>query len=285
MKEQYIETNTVQSEPYLAARALNLLPILYGERGKIVVKTYAYFRSVDNRIDKTTESIEEKLGFLQRQSQVIKRRPVPHPTTHESMYLNLPWDIFPEQTLKSIDTQAQILLSTFVDDVRHFGFQPRNYRETRHYNWRTLLPCLEAISLIINGKPMKVTSRFMHLLNSCNSIGSLQDFEEDVDRKLLQVPFSRDEITLIARCTNEEEKRARALEIYNSGRFEAEKARHIDTLKTHNNAFMDLDIPFWQKAVCTAYLTHRAIKKAQTHLMYPFIPPSYTPQTAWQHQD
>jgi hypothetical protein len=65
---------TCEGEKYLTIQALEKFSCLYGEKGKLLTGIAKYFRWVDDIVDESDLSKEEKLKFLQCQEKLLTKR-------------------------------------------------------------------------------------------------------------------------------------------------------------------------------------------------------------------
>lgn len=245
---------------YLGAKALELLPAFYGERGKFVVGFYTYARCVDNLVDESSLPREQKLIFLKRQIDLLGGVLPEEPKPLEQRLLGLPWNAVPQEEIKK---QAKIMMHALIDDVNHQGFIPRTEREIRHNNWRVILPCFEGISLAINGKPLRVNSNFAVLLDNFNRAAALRDLEEDLDIGLINLPLPRDFADCISKLT-EEERKIVVRDLFHKRRFQNEKADVFRKLGNYSPSIFSLDMPLWQRLIFFTYVWESLVKRSIT---------------------
>jgi hypothetical protein len=261
MSETLTHELTLQGEKYSTARALEKFCRLYGDKGKILVGTYAYLRWIDDQIDEGPEAEQDKLAFLNRQASLIQGVLPDNLQEVESLYTSLPWHSVKEN-LKEIKGQTLIILESITDDAQHQKFNPRTQRESRHYNWRTLHPCLDMMNIVLNGRSLQATSHFMELLDTWNTIGGLIDFEENLESGMVQVPFSNTEIERISSEPIPSKRKQTILEIYNQKRRRNEIFKCVSGFYRHSLSFFEVDLPKWQQAISAAYMLTRAPAKA-----------------------
>ena len=245
---------------YLSAKALELLPTFYGERGTFVVGFYTYARWVDNLVDESDLSKEQKLTFLKRQIDLLDGVSPEEPEPLEQKLLSLPWNAVPQEEIRR---QAKIMMHALIDDVNHQGFIPRTEREVRHNNWRAILPCFEGISLAINGRPLRVSSDFAFLVDNFNQVAALQDLEENLDIGLINLPLPGDFVDHIGNLT-EEERKVVVRGLFHRRRFQNEKADVFRKLGKYSPSVLTLDMPLWQKLIFFAYIWEVIVKRSIT---------------------
>ena len=266
-KSTFDQIPDLLNEEYLAARAFSIFPIIYGERGDFAVTAMTYFRWVDDLIDKNGLSYEGKVKFIKRQEELhmegLPRNAYEIERRYHSFY-----DLM-GPCVGEIREKATILLGCIKRDFNHQGYKARTYREIRHDNIRTLSTCIEAVAFILNQKPMKPTKKFVNMVDYWATLGSLSDLQEDIERGMLQVPFSREEVEEINSKRNERERKMLALKIYDEERFNKEKQRAIDGLRQNAYSFLQLDMPFWQKVLSTIYIRVREPIKLRREVTYP----------------
>lgn len=244
----------LQEEKYLSARLMRYLPIIFGERGEMAIGVYQYFRKVDDLVDEGDISREEKLGYLDREIGQIKNWQE-NEWEETSVWKRLRCSGLPKK--KEIYFQAFLELNAIRDDVVGGG-RAKSDREARHYNWRTLLPCLEGLALILNGRGIRPTAKFMKLLDSWNSIGSLIDLEEDAGRGMYQLPLQRTEIEEFNRLNDEERDKFYRGVI---GRRFGDIVKGVfEGLVLNQGSFLKLDLPLWQRYLSFGYMIRADMK-------------------------
>lgn len=249
-----------REDKYLSSKALELLPAFYGERGRFVVGFYGYARWVDNLVDESDLSRQQKLTFLKRQIGLLDGVLPEEPEPLEQRLLSLPWNAVPQGEIKK---QAKIMMHALIDDVNHQGFIPRTEREVRHNNWRAILPCFEGISLAINGRSLRVKSDFAFLVDNFNRVGALQDLEEDLTFGLINLSLPRDFVDRISKLT-EEERKVVVKGLFHQKRFQIEKADAFRKLGKYSPSVFSLDMPFWQRLIFFAYVWEVIVKRSIT---------------------
>lgn len=244
------------NDPYCGANLLEGLPYLLGDRGKFVVKLFAYLRYVDDMVDEKNGEgwgKEQKLRWLERQMGVITGFPPDAPNEMENLCLNLSWQNVPQ---KEVRHRIQVLLGSIVDDVEHQGLRTRSERELRHYNWRTMWPIVDSLFLVLNGKPIDESREFMEFLNSYMNIGHLEGLGDDLKQGVIKLSMEDGG----SKITDW----AEILQYYNKHKFENEKGKALSSVCKHAYAFGQLDIPWWQKIICWIYCGEVIVKKTIT---------------------
>ncbi|OGM04688.1 hypothetical protein A2129_02225 [Candidatus Woesebacteria bacterium GWC1_42_13] len=239
-------------DKYLSARVLEVLPSLFGERGKFVVGLYQYLRWVDDVIDEGQIPYLEKSHFLQRQMSLIKGGQSRDATEMERHLTQLPWRVVPQDQVR---TQINILLHAIEEDMERANhLTPKKTREARHSNWRTIHPCLTGINLILNGRDIKATTDFMSFIDTFNDIASLSDLEEDAQLGLFNLPLSFDEVRSIQELPEQERRQAYS-RLISEDRFYKEKSRVWGKFLKHIPSVNKVNMPAWQKflVICYAY--------------------------------
>jgi hypothetical protein len=248
-----------ENDRYLISKALAKISLLYGDRGIVASNVYTYFRWIDDNIDSSIGSISDKITFLKRQEDVINGifPETLHPV--ESCYINSPWSAVSDQQ-KSYKEHASVLLETMKNDVLHQGCIPRTYEEIKLHNIGTLLPCFQFMTLLLNGKEIPKNDKFDDLADHWNSLGSLRDLSDDLNCRMLEIGFTREEIEKILELPTASERKTRVLDIYNPKRFQKEKKYNIKGLTKTAGSFLNIGMPLWQSLLSVAYLGRLIIK-------------------------
>ena len=255
-------------DPHLGAKLLELLPIIYGKRGKVVVGYFSYFRWVDDVVDESSLTSQEKLGFLERQFNIVrgtypnKRYPM------EDVLINISNQQFPYAS--DLQTKTNEVLASFIDDVQHSTYLPRRKQELRLYNSRSLLMCLEAVGILINEKPIKTTKQFAELSNSWNNVGTLLHLKEDLSQGLIRVFLSDEECEVIEAFPDPQDRKGKFISIVNKDRFIKDRNRCASTITENIPSIFNLDIPVWQKIIGAAYMCKVAFK-TRVLMKYPDV--------------
>lgn len=252
---------SLQGERYITIKALDKLSVLYGDRGKLFVGMYAYLRWIDDIIDKAPGYKEEKLSFLDRELQIVAGDIPDDLVGNEKAYLNLPWGVV-KVNVEQVKLETKIVLHSIIDDVEHQDLKPRNSTEQRHYNWRTLHPCINIANLIINGKTLKATREMMDLLEAWNGTGGLIDLVDDINNGMALAHFSEDELRNINDQPDSSLRKSMILEIYDQDRYKKEMNKLIQVMVKNGTSFFKADMPFWQRCAIVFYMFGRAPIKA-----------------------
>jgi hypothetical protein len=184
------------------------------------------------------------------------------------MLVSLPWSSVGEDNIDLLKTKVSTVLQTVQDDNNHKGSIPRTYSELREYNINTFLTCIQILNIILNGKDLKAGAGFEEQINNGMNIVSLRDFLEDLEYEMLQVGFNKDEAEIITGLPTSAERRMEALHVYDKNRFQKEKGRNLRSSNERIYEFLELDIPWWQKALSIIYML-RAQVKAYLTVNYP----------------
>ncbi len=108
----------------------------------------------------------------------------------------------------------------------------------------------------------------MRLTDNWNTAGSLIDVKEDMEAsKLFQLPLDSIAANEIA-GVDSDARQILLKQYFDPQQFYKEKAKAVKGLIDNLGAFIELDIPAWQKCLCTLYM-FRAITKVQTKAQYP----------------
>jgi len=255
-------------DPHLGAKLLELLPIIYGKRGKAVVGYFSYFRWVDDVVDESTLTSQEKLGFLERQFDIVRGVYPNERYPMEDVLINISTQQLRYAT--DLQTKTNEVLASFVDDVQHSTYLPRREQELRLYNSRSLLMCLEAVGILINGKPIKTTKQFAELANSWNNVGTLLHLKEDLSQGLIRVFLSDEECETIEAFSDPQDRKGKFISIVNKDRFIKDRNRCASTITENIPSIFDLDIPAWQKIIAAAYM-YKVAFKTRVLMKYPDI--------------
>ncbi len=245
-------------DPHLGAQLLEILPIVYGKRGKAIVSYFSYFRWVDDVIDESPFTSQEKLAFLDRQFDIVRGIIPTERYPMEDVLIDLSQQQLP-YTLELKEKTNEVLTS-FVDDVQHATFLPRREQELRLYNKRSLLTCLEAVGIIMNGKPIKTTEQFVELTNAWNNVGALLHLREDLSQGLIRMFLSNEECTALEARQDPQERRNHFISLMTRDRFISDRNGCAATITRNIPSIFDLDIPLWQKIIAAIYMSKVAFK-------------------------
>lgn len=246
-------------DKYLSARAFEFLPPVYGEKGKFLVDFYTYFRWFDDIADSPIIPVEDRLEFISRQKRLISGEFIQKkPSPIEEFYNKIDFDILPGETRKLVKGQFFMLAQSIHEDVRYYGLYARTRREIRHNNLRTMIPYAETISLVLNGKPIRVTSEFADLLDNWNYMGALLHLPKDLgEEKIIKIGFSNSEAKQINQIKRAEDRLKKIQDIYTPERYRGEWQYTLNVFRARCNSFADLDIPSYQKLISFLYLSIR----------------------------
>lgn len=253
-------------DKYSSARILENLPLLYGEKGKFIVGLYEYCRWVDDTVDEHLLDHEEKKAFMQKQLSLITGQTTEIETLneHEVKFTKLSWSSVPEKEIKQ---QIKIMFNAIDEDIENSHFSPLSERKIRHHNWRLLIPCLRGLSFAINGKDIKITDDFAVLTDYLCRLASLADFEEDIDRGLINLPTTKIQAEQISN-TPDDKKRETVLKVLNKEAFKGQKTEILESITQSVSSILDLNLPWWQKLFCICYLEGMTLRKNFT-VQYP----------------
>lgn len=253
-------------DPHLGAKLLELLPIVYGEKGRRVVSYFSYFRWVDDIVDESTLSSREKMAFLERQFNIVHGVLPEEPYPMENVLVKAANPEFPYAA--DLRGKTEEVLQSFVDDVQHSTFLPRKEQELRVYNARSLLTCLEAVGIIMNGRPIKTSEGFYELANAWNNVGTLLHLKEDLSQGLIRVFLSDAECAIIEGIQNPEERKKQFTLLMTRDRFIKNRNSCASIIIKDIPSILDLDIPVWQKIIAIAYMFKVAVK-TRLFMKYP----------------
>lgn len=257
-------------EKYLTARIMARSASLFGPRGERAVRWYSYFRWLDDQIDESPITTQEKLDLLSRQHQVIENQLNESLHPCEEFVAHHGTNGMTPENAQLLRAQGHIMVASIEDDCRHLGLVPRTEREMRHYNWRTLLTPIRALSLILNNQDFVPTRQTMELINAWNSLGGLIDLEEDIHNGALQLTLTQEQQQEISTLPSLPERQAYAKQTITPEVFQEKKLHAVSTLWTHAISFMDTNLPWWQRSAATVYLMTRCSIKGLTQARYPF---------------
>lgn len=233
-----------RKDPYIAARALESLPRLTGQRGEFIIRLFSYFRWVDDQVDERDDlTKEQKLDFIERQMSVVQGNLPINPLPMEKVFDQLPWDSVPA---KEIRHNSQILLASISQDAFYQGFKARTDKEITEYNLQTVVPVINMLFLALNGKTPGVNHTLMQLLSAYITIGSLEGLGDDLSHSIVKLPIQTE--------NNRNTTIGEVLTKYDQKKFNKIKWRQLVTIVRNIHSFAQLDIPIWQKAACMSYI-------------------------------
>lgn len=253
-------------EPHLGARLLELLPTIYGNRGRIVIGYFSYFRWVDNIVDEGKIPTQEKFAFLQRQFKITVGIIPDDLYPMEQVLIDLPVGGLP--IAPALREKTKEVLASLQDDSEHLNYVPRRPHELADYNRKSLLVCLEAVGLIINEKPIRTTRGFTALANAWNTVGALRHFQEEIEQGLVRINLDDSECQAIEAIPDIKERKKQVMQIVNRDRFNKERNNCAEALTKNLPSIFELDIPLWQKIIAVAYIS-KVILKTKYFLKYP----------------
>lgn len=250
-----VESQSLQGEKYLSARLLERFCKHNGERGSLLVATYNYLRLVDDVVDGANVSGFDSNSYISRQINILDGNVKPDLGQKEDAIVhNLRWEVLGGMA-NDAKFQVKNILSSIQDDALHSNFEPRNNREIRHYNWRTLYSAINLTSIVLNGEPLKPTKEFMSLLDSWNRLGSLIDIQEDLENGQIKLPVAYE----YGENENSEESTVRKLK---ASVFDKQLVDSLVNIMTNSGSFFHLNIPLWQQIVSFFYIMLRVPTKA-----------------------
>ena len=139
-------------DKYLSAKAFELLPLFYGDRGRFLVGFYTYFRWLDDIADSPLIPAEERLTFVERQltlfDGVVNEPLLPV----EKFFQNLPWPALTYESKVGVLSQFKTLAGSMREDVEHAGLLPRTRPEIREWRPQGLAMCFQGSSLACGHK-------------------------------------------------------------------------------------------------------------------------------------
>ncbi len=247
------EALSLQDEKYLSARLLERVCQRYGDKGVFLIGIYKYLREVDDKIDNSTLGKSEKVKYVTDQIEILQTSTIPENSEQLS---HLPWMAVKEHEAK-IRFHVSNLLSSIREDAIYQGLEPRNKREIRHYNWRTLNSAINLVGIVLNDKPIIETKEYMNLLNAWNNIGSLIDFDEDIANSQLKIPLDTEQVSGLNKICEKDEKQAFVLDLFNKKQFTLEIYRNLLGVIENSTSFFSLDMPTWQRILSFLYVTTR----------------------------
>lgn len=269
--ENFPDSLKIENEKYLAARLFRVLPALYGDRGEVAIGAYQYFRWIDDVIDEDMSlSQEEKIAFLEKQISLNEDPSSQDLQPIETYFFKeLPWNSLSPEILDQLAPKIKMILSAIKDDLLHQNFVPRNEREMRHYNYRAVVAAIDALGVILNGTSVQPTKKLMDLIHHWNLIGALKDLEEDVANGLAMVPLGPEESKLLTESQFQEILEDVFKKLLTRARFEAEKKRNLKGILLNSSAFLELQMPLWQKVLATLYILGRVLPRSVFTAQYP----------------
>ena len=218
-----------------------------------MVGLYAYLRWVDDYVDENENlTKKQKTNFLEREMGLVAGFTPESLTPMESVLNDLPWAKVPEKLVRH---RINIILGSMMDDVEHQGLIPRTEREIRHYNWRTMWPAADGMSLALNGKPMKLNKGTMNFLDSYMRIGSLEGLGDDLNQGVLKLSVPDLPAEFVSTAKEIEEK-------LDEKEFDRQKWTNLGIIARNIGAFVRLDVPAWQKLAATAYVGEMLVRKS-----------------------
>jgi hypothetical protein len=266
-------------DKYHSAKALGVITEFLGERGGMFRGLYGYLKWVDNFIDENPKTpIETKRVFLLRQKSLFNfdgQESDSELTPEERGLLQLPWKYYSQENQTLIKQMALNILETNSIDLDHMNLTAKEEEEIYEYGDVLLTSCIRLASVIVNQKDLNLSDdNFRSLMQSWFVLASLRDLVEDVDTGLIHIPMTKDEVGNINYVTVES-RRAKIESILNKDRLTHIKRENLFKLLKHSLAFMETDMPWWQKASCTLYNFQGAVD----HGLFKKIP-NLSPLTA-----
>ncbi len=152
-----------------------------------------------------------------------------------------------------INTAIRVEMGSIRDDAEHSGLRSRTEREIRHYNWRTLAPCMSGVLLVINGKYPRETKRYMEWIQGAMLLGGLIDLHEDLDAGFQKVPVKGELPEYLSKDD--------VLKHYDRAQVKRIKRECVEKMVKNVGCFWEMGLPVWQSLVCTIYTFEAAIKR------------------------
>lgn len=244
---------------YLSAKTFEVLPYIYGPKGRFLVDYYTYFRWMDDICDSPAAPKDERLEFLRRQERLVGGRHIDGPLAPiEEFYGSMPWGAIAAKVRPKVKEQFLILTAALVDDVKNYGLKARTRREIRQNNIRTLLPYAEVVALTLNERPVKPTKKFIDFIDSWNYVASLMHLHQDLEDELIvKIGFTENEKRSINGWKSVEERKAAIRQVFDKQRFEKEAALSLYGMFTLCSSLRELDITSLQKEISYRYMAIR----------------------------
>lgn len=231
-------------DPYVAARVLETLPYIAGDRGRFIVGMFAYFRWVDDEVDERTDlTQQQKLKFIEREMILADGYLPPDSLPMEEIFDQLPWHIVPEGETRAI---VKTLLGSIADDAVHQNWLVRSDEEISQYSLQMAGSVVNGLFLVLNGKTPEINPSLETLLDAYIRVGSLEGLGEDLRQGVIKVPL---ESKRAGKSTIEE-----VLTEYDEKKFNKMKRDNLYQILRNVGSFIHLNIPVWQKAVCMSYI-------------------------------
>ena len=236
-----------------------VLPAIYGDKGRFLVDFYTYFRWLDDIADSPLYSQDWRLEFIDRQKRLIRGDRLDGQTSPmEEFYRQMPFDAISSNGQDLLKEQFFTLAHAMYKDTQHFGLIPRTRGEIRQNNIRLFLPYAETVSIVLNGHTVKPTTAFMDLLDHWNYLGGLLHLYKDLgEERIIKVGFTRKEVGAINEARDEEERKKRIVAIFNASRFRNEWRQALKGFENCCSSFDQLDMPSYQKVISYLYLKVR----------------------------
>jgi len=246
-------------DKYLSARVFEILPHMYGEKGRFLVDFYTYFRWVDDIADSDSIPIDDRLEFISRQKRLILGEPIEDERCPIERYHDrINFHMFPENIQESIKKQFYIIAHSIHADISNYGYYARTRREIRQNNLRIMLPYAEIVSQVLNEKKINTTDKFANLLDSWTYLGGLLHLPKELgEEKIIKIGFSQDEAKKVNSIDSETGRLEEIQEIYSPERYRREWQNSLKVFQKNCGSFTNLDMPLYQKCISFLYLSIR----------------------------
>lgn len=253
---------------YLSMELGAVIARRFGDRGSVLIGIAKYLRWVDDTVDNPNISRSDRQKYLDRQKSLLSDPSIRNRLhEHEINFFSLPWDSVGTNE-PHIRHQVNIVIHSIEEDLQHEGFIARTAREIKHYNWRSLFPCFEMASLILNGKQLRAKKVALDFVDELQYLGAFADFEEDIEQSLIKFGLPREEVETINAARD---RKTAFLNIMNRRRFYDEKKLHLRNLTQTAKSIFDTNLPMWQKAAAYLYLTTKSKYQRRLFAHYPTI--------------
>ena len=183
---------TYDQEEHLSIRIFGYFSHLYGERGQSLRDLYQYLRWVDDVVDESKLTRQQKQEFIARQISFLTNKDINLEGRYEQEQKIHPvlWSDTGTIPTQLVRDNIKIAIENMQIDLELSLLNSLCEEKFREYHINTLLPTFEIIALCLNGKPAKPGSKFAECLYGANLIATLADLAEDLGNGKNALPLN-----------------------------------------------------------------------------------------------
>ena len=260
------ESPPLGKEEYFSARFLGRVSRLIGQKGEMYIGIFQYARWVDNIIDESELSTQQRQDFILRQKKLLdSTEESPNDLcVEERAMLALPWNFYSTTEQILIKTLTRNLFGTIEFDINHSHCEGRSHPEVTSYLLTLFKSAIRGTSVIINKKDVSLDGKsFDDLMYAWFMLGSLMHFKKDITSGLFHFPVETQDQQKLLNLPMDERQQLILTELLDEEKFSALKKQFLYQTLLNSFAFMQTDLPFWQKFLSSLYSFQIALKHSK----------------------